>query len=123
MAVIVTGVTNGRKGGSHPLRGGAFGGSLVVEPVQDSANLLVFLQHHRHGFFLIQRDLASTFAVRVVGQRLLQFLRQSEIFHDQTARLVFENPVHPRDSLPQTVPLFHCPRPVPVQKGLVKDGR
>ena len=50
---------------------------LIVKAVLDGADLLVFLQHHRHGFFLIQRDVAFTFAVRVIGQRLFQFLRQS----------------------------------------------
>ena len=50
------------------------GGGTVIKPVQDGADMLIFLQHHGDGFFLIQRDVAFAFAVRVIGQRLFQFL-------------------------------------------------
>jgi len=49
------------------LRGSGFGGGSVVKPVDNGTDLLIFLQHHGNGFFLIQFDFAFAFAVCVIG--------------------------------------------------------
>ena len=74
-----------------------------VEAVEQTAADLILLQHHRDGVFLIERGAAGTAAIGIGGERLLQFVREAEIVHDETTRLVPKHPVHAGDRLHQPV--------------------
>ena len=64
---------------------------------------LVLLQHHRHRFGLINRGLARAPALGVGRESLFELMREPEVVDDEAARLVPEDPVHPRDRLHQPV--------------------
>ena len=88
---------------SQPFRRRAGGPCGEVEAVQHGEAYLVLLQHERDRFPLVHGGAAGAAALGVGGERLLEFLGQAEIVHDQTAGLVAEHAVDAGDGLHQAV--------------------
>ena len=91
-----------------------------VEAVEQAAAHLVLLQHRRHRFRLVDGRLPGAAALGVDGERGLQLVREAEVVHDQPARLVLEDAVHPRDRLHEAVPAHRLVHVHRVQAGRVE---
>ena len=76
---------------------------VPFEAVEQSAADLVLLQHRPDRLLLVQRGLPRAAALCIRCQRPLQFVGQSQVIDDQSARLVPEHAVNPRDGLHQPV--------------------
>src|SRR3990170_5481208 len=75
-----------------------------LKAMKQSATDFVFLQHDRHGLFLIDGGLAGSTALRVGRERLLKLVREAEIVHDQSAWFLAKHAIDPRDRLHESVP-------------------
>jgi hypothetical protein len=74
-----------------------------IEAVEEAAADLVLFMHRRDRFFLIEGRPPSAAALRVGREGGLEFLRQTQVIHHESARFVLEDAVDPRDRLHQPV--------------------
>lgn len=75
-----------------------------VEAVEEGLADLVLFEENRYRLHLVDRGLPRPAALGIARERLLQLLGEAEVVDDETARLVAEDAVHPRDRLHQAVP-------------------
>ena len=71
--------------------------------MEQTAADLVLLQHHLDRLLLVQRRFPPAAALGVRGERPLQLVGEAEVVDDESARLVAEHSVDPRDGLHQPV--------------------
>ena len=74
-----------------------------VEAVEEAAADLVLFQHEGNRLTLFDRGFPGSAALGVAGERALELVREAEVVHHQTARLVAEYPVHAGNGLHEAV--------------------
>ena len=95
----------------------------AVKAVEQVATDLILLDHHLHRLLLVERGFSAAAALGIGCQGAFQFMRQPQVVHHQSVRLVPEHPIDPSDGLHQAVAAHGLVHIHGVQAGRVKAGQ